>query len=201
MIATDVGTAILNWAGVLGAVKQPIGMIKHMFKQAFHHLIVLRNSLTRRWYTLAVRERASSAGEDLTVHGPSSVNANTVLGDNVNFQRLEVRGDGELTIGDNFHSGPGVCILTRNHNYNGDALPYDDTYIRDPVEIKENVWLGARVTVVPGVQIGEGAIVQAGSTVVNDVPQGAIVGGHPAEQFSERDMENYRRLKKQGAFH
>jgi len=154
------------------------------------------------YYTQLVAETADSVGSDLKVHGPSKVSDKTTLGDNVNFIGLRVRGGGEVTIGDNFHSGPGVLILTRNHNYDdGDAIPYDDTYNYHSVEIRDNVWLGARVTITPGVTIGEGAIVQAGSTVTQDIPEGAIAGGHPAEVFDHRDMDHYTRLKEAGKFH
>jgi acetyltransferase-like isoleucine patch superfamily enzyme len=61
--------------------------------------------------------------------------------------------------------------------------------------------VGVDVIILPGVQIGEGAIIQAGSTVVDDVSPGAIVGGHPAEQFKQRDMEHYKSLKQEGKFH
>lgn len=69
------------------------------------------------------------------------------------------------------------------------------------MEIQDNVWVGARVTIIPGVTIEEGAIVQAGSTVTQDIPEGAIAGGHPAEVFDYRDMDHYNRLKEAGKFH
>ena len=193
------GPSIRSSLSVTNAIRQTM---KAVLKEVWKGYKSLERELTRRWYTFKVRERASSVGERLRVNGPSNVNAKTSLGDNVNFNGIEVRGDGELAIGDNFHSGPDIRILTRNHDYdNGNAIPYDNTYIRNPVEIGDNVWLGAGVAVMPGVEIGEGAIVQAGSTVVNDVPRGAIVGGHPAEQFSERDMDHYSELKEKGKFH
>jgi maltose O-acetyltransferase len=49
-----------------------------------------------------------------------------------------------------------------------------------PIQVGEDVWLGARVTVLPGVRIGDGAVVAAGSVVVSDVPRDAIVSGCPA---------------------
>ena len=154
-----------------------------------------------RYYTQKVAETADTVGVNLRVNGPSRVSGLTTLGDNVNFNGLRVRGGGELTIGDNFHSGPDILILTRDHNYdNGDAIPYDDTYNYHSVDIQDNVWLGARVTIIPGVTIGEGAIIQAGSTVTQDIPEGAIAGGHPAEVFDYRDMDHYKRLKKAGKF-
>jgi acetyltransferase-like isoleucine patch superfamily enzyme len=50
-----------------------------------------------------------------------------------------------------------------------------------PIVIKSRVWLGANVTVTPGVTIGENAIVGAGSVVTKDVPDNAIVAGVPAK--------------------
>lgn len=52
-----------------------------------------------------------------------------------------------------------------------------------------------------GVLIGEGAIIQAGSVVVSDIPACAIAGGHPAKVFKFRDKEHYYRLKEEGKFH
>ncbi|MFC7136070.1 acyltransferase [Halobaculum litoreum] len=176
--------------------------MSRLLKALYVSVMRRKNAIERRWFTLKVREVAEETGEPLRVNGPSRVNSNTVLDDNVNFNGLQVMCDGRLTIGDNSHSGPGVRILTRNHNHDaGTAIPYDDTYVRNPVRTGDNVWLGVDTTVLPGVEIGEGAIVQAGSTVVDDVPSGAIVGGHPAEQFAERDMDHYNRLKEQGRFH
>ena len=67
--------------------------------------------------------------------------------------------------------------------------------------IEDNVWLGNRVTILPGVTIGEGAIIQAGSTVVRDIEKYAIAGGHPAKVFKYRDIDHYEKLKNEGKFH
>jgi acetyltransferase-like isoleucine patch superfamily enzyme len=53
----------------------------------------------------------------------------------------------------------------------------------------------------PGVRIGEGAIIQAGSTVVKDIEKYGIAGGHPAKVFKYRDIDHYEKLKKEGKFH
>jgi chloramphenicol O-acetyltransferase type B len=134
------------------------------------------------------------------VNGRSSVNGKTRLGVNVHMNGLEVRGGGAVSIGDNFHSGVGCRIYTANHNHAGQALPYDSTFVVEPVSIGDNVWLGDDVVVLPGVTIGEGAIVQVRSVVVRDVPPLAVVGGHPAKPFGQREAERYRGLKAAGRF-
>jgi acetyltransferase-like isoleucine patch superfamily enzyme len=165
-------------------------------------LVYLTNKYKAGYFTRRVEETAESVGENLTVNGASRVTENTSLGDNVNFNGLRVHGRGSVEIGDNFHSGTECLILTENHNYDkGDAIPYDDSYIFKYVTIKNNVWLGERVTIVPGVTIEEGAIIQAGSTVTQDIAKGAIAGGAPAEVFNSRDMEHYNRLKNAGKYH
>ena len=60
--------------------------------------------------------------------------------------------------------------------------------------------MGARVIVLGGVTIGEGAIIQAGSVVVKDIPKYGIAGGHPAKEFKTRDIEHYEKLKSMQKF-
>ncbi len=74
-------------------------------------------------------------------------------------------------------------------------LPYDDIYIVKNIIIKENVWIGADVTLMPGITIGEGAIIAASSVVTKDVPKYAIVGGAPCKLIKFRDVEKYKLLK------
>lgn len=159
--------------------------------------------LLNEYYQHKIEETAEEVGSPLHLlyDNEKDVNSKTVIGDNVHLIGLNIRGEGSVTIGNNFHQGSGCEIITENHNYdNGDAIPYDDTSITEPVEINDNVWFGINVTILPGVTIGEGAIIQAGSVVTNDIPKGAIAGGHPAEVFDYRDMEHYEKLKAEGKF-
>lgn len=136
------------------------------------------------------------------VNGPTRLTENTFLGSNVHFNGLVINGGGKVVIGDNFHSGPDCLFICQNHNFDtGTAIPYDDTYLYKDIEIEDNVWLGSRVIVLGGVRIGEGAIIQAGSCVVNDIPPYAIAGGHPAKVFRRRDVKHYEKLKAEGKFH
>jgi serine acetyltransferase len=156
----------------------------------------------RSRYSLSVRQTAAACGQGLRVNTPSQVTPNTWLGDNVNFNGMRIQGRGKVTVGNNFHSGMECMIITDIHNYDhGTMIPYDDTYVVKDVVIEDNVWLGSRIIILGGVTIGEGAIIQAGSVVVSNIPKYAIAGGHPAKVFKSRDAEHYERLKKLGRFH
>ena len=62
------------------------------------------------------------------------------------------------------------------------------------------MWVGANVSINPGVTIGEGAIVALGSVVTRDVPPMAIAGGNPAKVIRYRNVDEFRELKKKGKF-
>ena len=135
-------------------------------------------------------------GKNLRVNFPCKFTKKTSVGNNCSFNGIKIMGDGNVTIGNNFHSGKQCMIMTNNHNYEGNKLPYDDTYIVKDVVIEDNVWIGTHVIILGGAHIGEGAIIQAGSVVVGDVPALAIAGGHPAEPFKYRDEDHYYKLKR-----
>jgi acetyltransferase-like isoleucine patch superfamily enzyme len=149
-----------------------------------------------------VKKTVNSYKGLIFVGGKTTLSAQTYLGNNTSFNGMTINGIGKLIIGDNFHSGTDCIIITSIHNYDfGAKIPYDNTHIEKPVVIGDNVWVGDRVTILGKVNIGEGAILQAGAVVVKDVPVGAIVGGNPAAIFKYRDMEHYDKLKSENKYH
>ena len=161
----------------------------------------IKKKLRRYYWTRIVRKQAKEVKGKLNVNHKSKVNKITNLGNNINFNGLKIDGDGAVNIGDNFHSGQEILIMTRNHNYEGNKIPYDETYIRKEINIEENVWIGSRVIIMGGITIGEGAIIATGAVVVKDVPKYAIVGGNPAKILKYRDIEHYEDLKTKQKFH
>lgn len=137
------------------------------------------------------------------IGGKTILTHNTFLDNNVNFNGMNIVGYGKINIGKNFHSGSECMMITTFHDYdNGKTIPYDSVSdINKDIVIEDNVWLGSRVIVLGGITIGEGAIIQAGSVVVNNIPKYSIAGGHPAKVFKTRDIEHYEKLKKEGSFH
>jgi len=109
---------------------------------------------------------------------------------------------GGVTIGKFFHTGRGLTIFSTNHNFdNSSRIPYDEVSIKKPVLIKDFVWCGSNVTIVPGVTIGEGVVIGAGSVVTKDVPDHAVIGGNPAKVIKYRNIEEFKRLKKEGKYY
>ena len=80
-------------------------------------------------------------------------------------------------------------------------LPYDDKYLVQDVEIGDNVWVGADVTLLPGVKVGEGAVIAACSVVTGEIPPLAIVGGVPAKVIKYRDKDKYYKLVAENKFY
>lgn len=88
---------------------------------------------------------------------------------------------GGITIEDNVLIGPKVNLITENHPIKPSERK---SLVLNSIVIKQNAWLGAGVTVLPGVTIGENAIVAAGAVLTKDVAPNTIVGGVPAKLLS-----------------
>ncbi|EKQ67114.1 acetyltransferase (isoleucine patch superfamily) [Leptolyngbyaceae cyanobacterium JSC-12] len=98
-------------------------------------------------------------------------------------------GRGEILIGNNVNISPEVMILTAYHNPDSE----DFAGVEKSVIVEDYAWLATRALILPGVKIGRGAIVAAGSVVTKDVPPQAIVGGNPARFIRERKgTQNYQ---------
>ncbi len=92
---------------------------------------------------------------------------------------------GGIDIGDGVLIGHNVVLATLNHNLDpnrrGDMIPA-------AIHIGKNVWIGSNATLLPGVHIGDGAVVAAGAVVCRDVPPNTVVGGVPAKILKEIDL-------------
>ena len=123
---------------------------------------------------------------------------NVRVGDNVNIQmNCFLDGRGGLEIGNNVDLTPGVRILTEQHDI--DSPGYDT--VKKPVIIHDHVVIGSWALILPGVELGEGAVVGAGSVVTRSVPPYTLVAGNPAVKKRDRKREIGYRLDYQRPFH
>ena len=175
-------------------------MIYNFIKSIYRFIVSIERKISRAYWSWRAKMACHSFTPPLKAAFKCEFSKNTFLGKNTSFNGFQVAGAGKVTIGDNFHCGRNCKVICSFHNYQGDALPYDQTFIVKDVMIGDNVWLGDDVTILGGATIGEGAIIQAGSVVVKDIPRLAIAGGHPAVAFKYRDAEHYEGLKAAGKF-
>ena len=89
---------------------------------------------------------------------------------------VQMYGHGGITVGDDSQIGPNTVITTTGHDYMATHLEQDYS----PVVIGERVWIGANCTIVPGVSIGDRAVIGAGAVVTRDIPPRCIAVGVPA---------------------
>lgn len=154
-----------------------------------------------RWHSLLLHKLRGARFEGrFVLHGSMHVTKYCRFADDVHVNGLHVEGVGELSVGAHTHFGREVLVITSSHDYKGALLPYDRRHIVKPVRIGECVWIGDRVTVLPGTVIGDGVVVQAGSVVHGEIPALAIIGGNPAKPFAARDPDHYNDLKQKGAY-
>ena len=101
------------------------------------------------------------------------VNYNCIFSDN-----------GKIIIGDDVRIAPNTGIYTVNHAFDPEERAIG-AQIYEPVTIEDKVWIGANVIVLPGVTIGEGSIIGAGSVVTKDIPPRVIAVGNPCKVIRE----------------
>jgi acetyltransferase-like isoleucine patch superfamily enzyme len=101
----------------------------------------------------------------------------------------EIEVNERVTIGRGALIAPGVYITDHNHQTGTGAPMFERPCVAAPVCIGNDVWIGAKCVILPGVSIGDGAVIAAGAVVNRDVPAGAIVGGIPARVLKMRSSE------------
>lgn len=123
----------------------------------------------------------NKCGKNVNIDRGARFSPNIEIGDNSGLgENAKIESD--VFIGKNVMMGPECYIYTRNHNFNDKSIPMIEQGFSEnkSVIIEDDVWIGSRVTILPGVRIKKGTVIGAGSVVTKDTPEYSVCCGNPA---------------------
>ena len=169
-----IGETILPNDSQIGRLRAEAFAVKALLNQ-------MNNAVNPEEITQILSRILDKELQEVTVFTPLHINCgkHITIGKNVfiNFD-CTFFALGGITIEDDVLIGPKVSLITENHPLNPEERK---GLTGKPILIKKNAWIGANATILPGVTIGENAVVAAGAVVSKDVPDNTIVGGIPAK--------------------
>jgi acetyltransferase-like isoleucine patch superfamily enzyme len=155
----------------------------------FEFLVAEATPLYRQAYNRQLKQRLASCGTDVQFHYPVTIEQPECvhIGNTVSLVAYtHIWGGGGVTIGDGVAIATHVAITSVTHDYT--RPDWYTATISKPVVIEDDVWIGSNAVIMPGVTIGRGAVVGAGSIVTSDVAPLAIVVGVPAREIRKRTV-------------
>ena len=139
---------------------------------------------------LLIKTLAIDIGNNVSIHpGVFLLNPEKlVIGDNVSIHPLcYIDASGEIVIGNDVSIAHGVTILSTSHGYTQLDIPIKDQKITaSKTTISDDIWIGAKATILNGTNIGNGSVIAASAVVTTDVPQNSVVAGVPSKVIKKR---------------
>lgn len=138
--------------------------------------------------TILLKEMFASCGDNVYIEPPFHASwggKHVYLGDYVyiNFN-LTLIDDAHIYIGNRVLIGPNVTLVTAAHPLSSELRSKGLQYNK-PIYVEDDVWIGANVIVLPGIRIGKGSVIGAGSVVTKDIKENSLVYGNPAKVIRE----------------
>lgn len=161
----------------------------HLRFYLYNHLVThVPNSMLRRIYLRSVLgfriDKSAFIHMGSFFSGRISIGRNSVIGRKCTLL-------GEITIGDNVSITAETYIFTSSHDVNS---PSFDCHYR-PVTLKNRSWTGARAMIMPGVTLGEGAVLGAMSVATKTIPDFSIFVGAPAKEIGKRNPDIHYEIR------
>lgn len=175
-----------------------MGRIKQVFFRLLYTTIAIRMPNSNAKYSFGAKEIRRTCAKNMIAFCGGDVN----IGKGVTFgyelrignhsgigRYCELNGD--IEIGDNVLLGPEIVIYTRNHEFQDASELIRNQGYRETKKVKigDDVWIGCRAIILPGVTIGTGAVIGAGAVVAKDVPEYAVAVGNPAKVVKRRSAK------------
>ena len=146
-----------------------------------------RSSLAKRMRGFFGKRIASKFGKNVNIERNAVFSPGLKIGDNSGVG-INCEVYGAVTIGDNVMMGPEVVIYTSGHRFDRTDIPMREQGSTEPREviIGNDVWIGRRAMIMPGVTIGDGCVIGAGAVVTKDIPEYSVAVGVPAWVIKSR---------------
>jgi len=164
-------------------------VIKFVFYPLLRRVILKLDLFSTNIQREELLNRLKRHGKDCSIQWPIQVSGPECVefGDNVSLASyVHIWGQGGITIGDRVMIASHTAITSLTHDY--DQYHMYNTLIKGHVTIEDDVWIGAHAVIVPGVTIGKGAVIGAGSVVTKNVEPFTIVAGIPARELKRRNV-------------
>ncbi len=148
-------------------------------------------NLSTQYIQQRIRRSLASCGKNVSFQIPICIEGadQVKIGHRVSIAAfVHIWGQGSVEIGDDTLIASHVAITSLTHDTN--ASLFSESLIAKPIIIGKNVWIGSHATILPGVQIGNSAIVAAGAVVTKNVDANTIVAGVPARLLRSRLPNN-----------
>lgn len=147
--------------------------------------------IAQRWRAFWARKIVKSCGKNVNFERFCSFTPGLSIGDN---SGVGIRAciNGPVSIGRDVMMGQDVIVYTTRHKDDRVDIPMREQGMAEvlPVTIGNDVWIGSRVIILPGVTIGDGCIIGAGAVVTKDVPPYSVVGGVPGRIIRKRNQSD-----------
>ncbi len=118
------------------------------------------------------------------------IESNVVIG-----EKAFINAHGGVKIKSGTITGPEIMIFSVNHIYErSETIPFSNDLVLKAVTIGHNCWIGGRVFITPGVEIGDGCVVAGGSVLTKSFPPLSVIGGNPARLIKGRNPSDYKSM-------
>ena len=148
------------------------------------------NELFARTRFYLVKGYIEKCGKNVNIQPHATIARRVEIGDFSGVGRNSLL-QGGVKLGKHVMMGPEVLIYTQNHDFSRTDIPMDQQGWSEekPVVIEDDVWIGSRVTILPGVTIGKGSVIGASAVVTKSVPPYSVVAGNPAIVVKSRNIK------------
>lgn len=163
----------------------------HLFPDSYYFFCIGKKqyhiSIGLKYRRLLAQQIIKECGKEVNIERHAQFNNNIHLGDYSGIgSRCHIGGN--TYIGDHVMMGPEVVVYTQNHCMERTDVTMDQQGFQpvEPVYIGNDVWIGRRVIILPGVSIGDGCVIGAGAVVAKDIPPYSVAVGNPTRVIKRR---------------